>query len=89
MWYGTVIHLFCRLWSTSAPSASPCRVATTGCHVALSVYTRGRDAEVQVIDLDDEYQPGDMCWLETPPNPTREARDIQYYADKASPSLAN
>ncbi|KAL1755670.1 Cys/Met metabolism PLP-dependent enzyme-domain-containing protein [Schizophyllum commune] len=62
--------------------ASPCRVATTGCHVALSVYTRGHDAEVQVIDLDDEYQPGDMCWLETPPNPTGEARDIQYYADK-------
>ncbi|KAL1724100.1 Cys/Met metabolism PLP-dependent enzyme-domain-containing protein [Schizophyllum commune] len=64
----------------------PKRVAVQGsyhgCHVALSVYNRGRDTEVQVIDLDDEYQPGDMCWLETPLNPTGEARDIQYYADK-------
>ena len=70
----------------------PKRVAVQGsyhgCHVALSVYNRGRDTEVQVIDLADEYQPGDMCWLETPLNPTGEARDIQYYADKASPSLS-
>ncbi|KAL1745688.1 Cys/Met metabolism PLP-dependent enzyme-domain-containing protein [Schizophyllum fasciatum] len=64
----------------------PKRVAVQGgyhgCHVALSVYNRGRDTEVPCIDLDEEFQPGDMCWLETPLNPTGEARDIQYYADK-------
>ncbi|KAI4526066.1 cystathionine gamma-synthase [Schizophyllum commune Tattone D] len=64
----------------------PKRVAVQGgyhgCHVALQVYNRARDEVVPSIGLDDEYQPGDMCWLETPLNPTGEARDIQYYADK-------
>ena len=45
-----------------------------GCHVALQVYNRARDEVVPSIGLDDEYQPGDMCWLETPLNPTGEAR---------------
>ncbi|TRM68035.1 Cys/Met metabolism PLP-dependent enzyme-domain-containing protein [Schizophyllum amplum] len=64
----------------------PKRVAVQGgyhgCHVALQVYNRARDVVVPSIGLDDEYEPGDMCWLETPLNPTGEARDIQHYADK-------
>ncbi|KIY73656.1 cystathionine gamma-synthase [Cylindrobasidium torrendii FP15055 ss-10] len=53
-----------------------------GCHAAIEVYARSKDGGVPLIDLDDEYQPGDLCWLETPVNPTGEARDIKYYADK-------
>ncbi|KAF9264516.1 cystathionine gamma-synthase [Marasmius fiardii PR-910] len=51
-----------------------------GCHETFAVYRQIRDCEI--IDLDDEYQPGDLCWLETPVNPTGESRDIKYYADK-------
>ncbi|KAF8812346.1 cystathionine gamma-synthase [Phlegmacium glaucopus] len=52
-----------------------------GCHATIAVY-RAQTPKVDVIDLDSEYRPGDLCWLETPVNPTGESRDIQYYADK-------
>ncbi|KAJ3534940.1 hypothetical protein NM688_g7052 [Phlebia brevispora] len=64
----------------------PKRVAITGgyhgCHLTIEVYKRAKNAELEVIDLEDEFKPGDLCWLETPLNPTGEARDIKYYADK-------
>jgi cystathionine gamma-synthase len=44
-----------------------------GCHETIRVYADTRPG-VQMIDLDDEYQDGDLCWLETPVNPTGEAR---------------
>ena len=31
-----------------------------------------------MIDIDDEFQPGDLCWLETPLNPTGEARLVDF-----------
>ncbi|KAF4602184.1 hypothetical protein EYR40_005388 [Pleurotus pulmonarius] len=65
----------------------PKRIAITGgyhgCHNTIAVYKKSRNADIPIIDLDDEYQPGDLCWLETPLNPTGESRDIKYYADKA------
>jgi cystathionine beta-lyase/cystathionine gamma-synthase len=64
----------------------PKRIAITGgymgCHGSIDVYIRGRSDKTAIIDLDDEYQEGDLCWLETPLNPTGESRDIQYYANK-------
>ncbi|KAJ7283750.1 Cys/Met metabolism PLP-dependent enzyme-domain-containing protein [Mycena rebaudengoi] len=63
----------------------PKRIAITGgyhgCHAAIQVYLKGAP-DVKVIDLDDDFQSGDYCWLETPLNPTGESRDIAYYADK-------
>ncbi|KIL70153.1 hypothetical protein M378DRAFT_20638 [Amanita muscaria Koide BX008] len=54
-----------------------------GCHESIKVYKKTpAGSNVVLIDLDDEYKPGDLCWLETPLNPTGESRDIQYYADK-------
>ncbi|PPQ92393.1 hypothetical protein CVT25_008743 [Psilocybe cyanescens] len=53
-----------------------------GCHATIAVYQKSQDVKVELIDLDAEYRPGDLCWLETPLNPTGESRDIQYYADK-------
>ncbi|KZT71585.1 cystathionine gamma-synthase [Daedalea quercina L-15889] len=65
----------------------PKRIAITGgyhgCHNTIEVYKRSRGGDLPLIGLDDEYQPGDLCWLETPLNPTGEARDIKHYADKA------
>ncbi|KAK1233937.1 hypothetical protein PQX77_002875, partial [Marasmius sp. AFHP31] len=51
-----------------------------GCHQSMQVYGKSRD--IELVDLDDDYKPGDLCWLETPVNPTGESRDIKYYADK-------
>lgn len=56
----------------------PKRVAVTGgyhgMHLTLELYKKsGKDA-FEVIGLDDEYREGDLCWLETPVNPTGEAR---------------
>jgi cystathionine beta-lyase/cystathionine gamma-synthase len=52
-----------------------------GAHATIAVY-KTQAIDVEVIDLDSEYRPGDLCWLETPLNPTGESRDIQFYADK-------
>ncbi|KAI6099918.1 cystathionine gamma-synthase [Pisolithus croceorrhizus] len=64
----------------------PKRIAISGgylgCHGAIEVYSRGRSEGIPIIDLDDNYQEGDLCWLETPLNPTGESRDIKYYANK-------
>ncbi|KAJ2921860.1 hypothetical protein H1R20_g15232, partial [Candolleomyces eurysporus] len=66
----------------SKPKRIAIRGGYHGCHMTIDVYRKSRDNELKVIDLDDEYQPGDLCWLETPVNPQGESRDIQYYADK-------
>ncbi|KAI0729382.1 cystathionine gamma-synthase [Fomitopsis betulina] len=68
-------------------NSHPKRIAISGgyhgCHATIEVYKRSRGSDIPVIGIDDAYQPGDLCWLETPLNPTGEARDIKYYADKA------
>ncbi|KAI0722875.1 cystathionine gamma-synthase [Earliella scabrosa] len=65
---------------------NPKRIAITagyhGCHATIDVFKRSRNGNLPIIGIDDEFQPGDLCWLETPLNPTGEARDIKYYADK-------
>lgn len=53
-----------------------------GCHATIDVFKKTRGADVALIDIDDEYKPGDICWLETPVNPYGDSRDIRYYADK-------
>ncbi|KIM65351.1 hypothetical protein SCLCIDRAFT_1212521 [Scleroderma citrinum Foug A] len=65
----------------------PKRIAISGgylgCHGAIDIYLRGRpDNNTSIISLEDDFQEGDLCWLETPLNPTGESRDIKYYADK-------
>ncbi|KAJ7904420.1 Cys/Met metabolism PLP-dependent enzyme-domain-containing protein [Mycena olivaceomarginata] len=71
----------------------PKRIAITdgyhGCHAMIeadSVYRKAAP-DVKVIKLDDDFESGDLCWLETPLNPTGESRDIQYYADKVGGKL--
>jgi len=44
-----------------------------GSHQSLGLYKKLCPA-FEIIDLDDEYKPGDLCWLETPLNPTGELR---------------
>ncbi|KAF8631531.1 hypothetical protein AX15_002289 [Amanita polypyramis BW_CC] len=53
-----------------------------GSQMSMEAYGKSTGLGLTLIDLDDEYQPGDLCWLETPVNPTGESRDMQYYADK-------
>ncbi|KAK4054811.1 hypothetical protein OIV83_000735 [Microbotryomycetes sp. JL201] len=57
-----------------------------GSHTAVELYRelRGQDA-VKVIGLDDEFPKTGklLVWVETPLNPTGEARSIQHYANRA------
>ncbi|ELU37560.1 cystathionine gamma-synthase [Rhizoctonia solani AG-1 IA] len=52
-----------------------------GVHVSIEVYKKSRP-DLELIDIDDEFRPGDVCWIETPLNPTGEARNLKHYADK-------
>ncbi len=38
------------------------------------IQTFGRDRDIKVVDLDDDFEAIDVCWVETPLNPTGEAR---------------
>ncbi|KAG6885209.1 hypothetical protein C0993_004891, partial [Termitomyces sp. T159_Od127] len=79
-------HIYSRYTQQALVFHKPKRIAIRGgyhgCHATIETYRKAKDTDLRVIDLDDEYQPGDLCWLETPLNPTGESRDIQYYADK-------
>ncbi|KAF8913808.1 cystathionine gamma-synthase [Gymnopilus junonius] len=50
-----------------------------GCHATIEVYKKNQGSQLEVIDLDAEYRPGDLCWLETPLNPTGESRIATKY----------
>lgn len=78
------------------PSTIAIRRGYFGVHGVFQKYAQGRN--VKFIDLDDEYptqegtpSQGDydvrhgatLVWLETPLNPTGEARDIEHYAKRA------
>ena len=56
----------------------PKRVAMTdgymGIHGSLDVYRKTTHDAVEIIGIDDEFKPGDLCWIETPLNPTGESR---------------
>lgn len=65
---------------------NPQRIAITGGYMgvqqAIKQFKRIRSGNLEVIDIDDEFRDGDVCWIETPMNPTGESRNIKYYADK-------
>jgi cystathionine gamma-synthase len=56
---------------------NPRRIAITGgyhgCHMTIEVVKQLRP-DLKIINLDDSYENGDLCWLETPLNPTGEVR---------------
>ncbi len=55
-----------------------------GCHGIIDIQARLTGLQKLPLDCDpSELQPGDIIHVETPLNPTGEARDLQYYADKA------
>jgi cystathionine gamma-synthase len=71
--YSALVHL--------APKRLAISGGYHGFHTTIDKY-RKSNTSLEIISLDDEYKPGDVCWLETPLNPTGESRDIQYYANK-------
>ncbi|RMZ91669.1 hypothetical protein DV736_g1077, partial [Chaetothyriales sp. CBS 134916] len=55
-----------------------------GCHGTLALYARASGTEVLPLECAvDQLGPGDLVHLETPVNPTGQALNIQYYADRA------
>ena len=59
---------------------APKRIAITGgyfgSHATIDIYKRSRRGDLPIIDLEDEFQPGDLCWLENPVNPTGVSRSV-------------
>jgi cystathionine gamma-synthase len=45
-----------------------------GSPATIDVFRKGKGSQFEMIDLDDEYRPGDLCLLETPVNPTGDSR---------------
>ncbi|CAO1614602.1 unnamed protein product [Parajaminaea phylloscopi] len=67
------------------PTTIAIRRGYFGCHESFHVYAKTK-GNVKFIDLDDEFpQDGSqlLVWLETPLNPSGEARDIAHYAKRA------
>ncbi|KAI1811644.1 PLP-dependent transferase [Poronia punctata] len=55
-----------------------------GCHGAIKMMSRLSGLRQLDLDCaDEELGPGDLIHVETPLNPSGEARDLAYYADKA------
>lgn len=55
-----------------------------GCHGVIALLSRLTGLEVLPLDCDvSELQPGDVVHVETPLNPTGEARNLRHYAEKA------
>ncbi|KAL6690418.1 cystathionine beta-lyase [Trichoderma pleuroticola] len=55
-----------------------------GCHGILKIFERLNGLKTLPLDCDlSELGPGDIIHVETPLNPTGEARNLQYYADRA------
>jgi cystathionine gamma-synthase len=65
---------------------NPQRIAITGGYMGVQQGVQQfkgiRNGNLEVVDIDDEFRDGDLCWIETPVNPTGESRSIKYYADK-------
>ena len=65
---------------------NPRRIAMTGCYMgvqkAVQQFKGIRNGDLELVDIDDEFRDGDLCWIETPINPTGESKSIKYYADK-------
>ena len=53
-----------------------------GVQQAIQQFKGIRNGNLEVVDIDDEFRDGDLCWIETPVNPTGESKNIQHYADK-------
>lgn len=83
--YSAVLHY--------APSVIAIRKGYFGVHAGIEIYQRAH--QVRIIDLDDEYptlpketrgngdqtpKGGLLVWVESPLNPTGEARDLRHYA---------
>jgi len=80
-----VLHGYSMTYSSGLAAAyaalvhyNPKRVAIRkgymGCHGCIRTYAKAKSENIPLIDLDDDFQEGDLCWLETPLNPTGESR---------------
>ncbi|ORY66030.1 pyridoxal phosphate-dependent transferase [Pseudomassariella vexata] len=55
-----------------------------GCHGVIKLMSKLTGLQMLDLDCPDaDLQPGDVLHVETPLNPTGEARDLQFYAEKA------
>jgi hypothetical protein len=71
----------------------PRRIALKGGYFGslytIDVFRKNKGSPIEIIDLDAAYQPGDLCWLETPVNPTGDSRYVAFALDRVSLSAYN
>ncbi|KAH9062156.1 cystathionine gamma-synthase [Lactarius vividus] len=78
--YGSGLAAVYAAFTHLRPRGIAIRGGYHGVHQIIQTY--GRDRDIKVVDLDDDFEGIDVCWVETPLNPTGEARNLQHYADK-------
>lgn len=83
--------LFYVSWQQALVFYRPKRIAITGgyhgCHATIEVFKKIPGNNLQVIDIDDEFQKGDLCWLETPLNPIGVSRLATYFCSSLNQRL--
>ncbi len=42
--------------------------------MVIDLYKRTKGSDLKIVSLEDGFQAGDLCWVETPLNPTGESR---------------
>ncbi|KAJ3573873.1 hypothetical protein NP233_g2152 [Leucocoprinus birnbaumii] len=67
--YAAMIHF--------QPKRIALREGYHGCQSSIAIYKRSRP-EVEVIDIDADFKPGDLCWIETPVNPYGVSRRVHF-----------
>ncbi|KAF8309216.1 cystathionine gamma-synthase [Clavulina sp. PMI_390] len=72
--YAAIIHY--------QPKRLAIRAGYHGVHQILKIHKRSVPS-FEVIDIDDKLQEGDLLWVETPLNPTGEARNLEHYVQQA------
>ncbi|KAH6606378.1 cystathionine beta-lyase [Trichoderma cornu-damae] len=82
--YGSGLAAFHAMMTHLNPKKVAIEGGYHGCHGILGIFERLTGLKKLPLDCDlSELGPGDVIHVETPLNPTGEARDLKYYADRA------
>jgi cystathionine gamma-synthase len=69
---GISLHNYHQVLTLLQPRGIAIRGGYFGVHQVIQTY--GRDRGIKIVDWDDDFEGIDLCWVETPVNPTGEAR---------------
>lgn len=70
--YGISFYYCDQAFTLLQPRGIAIKGGYPGTHQVIQTY--GRDRDIKIVDLDDDFEGIDVCWIESPINPTGEAR---------------